>query len=64
MYNLFFIVFIFFLSFISLMAVGVFLGRKPIKGSCGGLGKIMGEECSFCNHKDKCTKSKFKLQKL
>jgi hypothetical protein len=30
------------------MAVGVILGRGPIKGSCGGLNNIQGMEC-FCS---------------
>lgn len=28
------------------MAVGVLAGRKPIKGSCGGLNTIPGIECA------------------
>ena len=28
------------------MAVGVLFGRKPIAGSCGGLG-AMGQDCEF-----------------
>jgi hypothetical protein len=28
------------------MAVGVLFGRKPISGSCGGLGS-MGQDCEF-----------------
>lgn len=33
------------------MAVGVIMGRKPIKGSCGGVGAALGEEnyvCEIC----------------
>jgi uncharacterized protein len=31
------------------MAVGVLLGRPPIKGSCGGLGAVgIKENCEFC----------------
>ena len=30
------------------MAVGVMLGRNPIKGSCGGLSTIQGIDC-FCS---------------
>ena len=41
----------------GLMAIGVILGRKPIAGSCGGLGKIMGNKCAFCEKKDKCQKA-------
>lgn len=39
---------------ISLMAVGVLLGRRAIKGSCGGLGASQGEgessSCSLCSN--------------
>ena len=28
------------------MAIGVLFGRKPIAGSCGGLG-AMGQDCEF-----------------
>lgn len=31
---------------IGAMALGVIFGRKPIAGSCGGLG-AMGQECEF-----------------
>jgi hypothetical protein len=41
---------------ISLMAVGVMLGRREIKGSCGGLGASQGEgessSCSLCSKPD------------
>ncbi len=33
------------------MSVGVLMGRKPIKGSCGGVGAALGEEeyvCPMC----------------
>jgi hypothetical protein len=33
------------------MAVGVLLGRKPISGSCGGVGAALGEKdysCDLC----------------
>ncbi|MCC7333710.1 MAG: hypothetical protein IT422_01350 [Pirellulaceae bacterium] len=41
---------------ISLMAVGVMMGRREIKGSCGGLGASQGEggstSCSLCSNSD------------
>lgn len=39
------------LLFVLAMSVGVLLGRKPLKGSCGGVGKALGEEdytCDIC----------------
>jgi hypothetical protein len=40
------------------MAVGVILSNKSLKGSCGGLGSVMGEDCMFCENKDKCKRKK------
>ena len=39
------------------MAVGVLLSNRELKGSCGGLGKIIGEDCMFCEKKDECKKN-------
>lgn len=36
---------------ITAMAVGVLMGRKPISGSCGGVGAALGEanySCDIC----------------
>ena len=47
-----------FLSFVAIlvamlgMAVGVFAGRKPISGSCGGLNGERG--CELCSNRDTC----------
>ncbi len=41
---------------ILLMAVGVIFSNKVLKGSCGGLGKVLGKDCDFCDKKDQCTK--------
>lgn len=38
--------------FIAAMAIGVMFGRRPIQGSCGGLGRATGEDCDFCGKKD------------
>ena len=51
-------VFVIFILFIIGMAIGVFFGRKPIQGSCGGLGKVMGKSCPHCNNKGDCVKKK------
>ena len=40
-----------FLTVMTIMSVGVLLGRKPITGSCGGVGAALGEvdyECDLC----------------
>ena len=44
------------LSFVFLMALGVIFNKKVLKGSCGGLGKIMGDDCMFCEKKEECEK--------
>jgi hypothetical protein len=40
------------------MAVGVILSNKELKGSCGGLGAIMGEDCMYCEKEDSCKRKK------
>jgi hypothetical protein len=46
------------LIFVGLMAIGVLLGRKPIAGSCGGVGAALGEKdytCPLCGgDENKC----------
>lgn len=38
-----------FLLVIGAMAIGVIMGRKPIAGSCGGLGALgMVSDCEIC----------------
>ena len=49
--QIFFIALFAFLIVMTIMAVGVILGRKPITGSCGGVGAALGEvdyECELC----------------
>ncbi|HIF14629.1 MAG TPA: (Na+)-NQR maturation NqrM [Bacteroidetes bacterium] len=40
------------------MAVGVIFSNKRLKGSCGGLNKVLGEDCLFCDKKDECSDEK------
>jgi hypothetical protein len=40
-----------FVVLIAIMAIGVLVGRKPISGSCGGVGAALGEDnytCEIC----------------
>jgi len=50
MIGTFFTVFAVFAFLIAIMAIGVMMGRRPISGSCGGIGRINGEdsECAIC----------------
>ncbi|MBT3918299.1 MAG: (Na+)-NQR maturation NqrM [Nitrosomonadales bacterium] len=48
--TIFLLVFIFLISVIALMSLGVILMGKNIKGSCGGLNVISGsDKCLVCN---------------
>jgi hypothetical protein len=40
-----------FILLITVMAVGVLMGKKPISGSCGGIAAALGEKdytCEIC----------------
>jgi hypothetical protein len=37
------------LLFFLFMSVGVIFGRQPLKGSCGGVGKALGEKNYVCD---------------
>ncbi|TNF05353.1 MAG: (Na+)-NQR maturation NqrM [Gammaproteobacteria bacterium] len=43
------------------MAIGVILGKKPLKGSCGGVGAALGEKdyvCEICgDDPEKCVET-------
>lgn len=47
--KLFFLTLLVLLFFVLAMSVGVLLGRKPLKGSCGGVGAALGEEDYVCD---------------
>lgn len=51
---------------ILLMAVGVLMGKEPLKGTCGGLNRIMGDrDCPVCGGDTaKCETSKVESGKL
>ncbi len=44
----FFITLIAFLAFFFCLAVGVVFYNRRLKGSCGGLGALLGKDCSSC----------------
>ena len=48
--GLFLAVFGAFIFLVGIMAIGVMLGRRPISGSCGGIGRLNGDdgECALC----------------
>ncbi len=54
----FFVTLAFLLSFFLLCGVGYIFAKKTLKGSCGGLGRIMGDSCMFCGKKDECESKK------
>lgn len=38
-----------FILFFVFMGIGYMFQKKPLKGSCGGVAKLMGnEKCSYC----------------
>lgn len=47
--TLFFVSLIAIVLMILLMAVGVLMGKEPLKGTCGGLNRFTGDkECPVC----------------
>jgi hypothetical protein len=46
---MFLVVFLTMITLITLMSVGVIMGRKPISGSCGGMSALgMDVACDIC----------------
>jgi len=59
------ITFIFMLIVVAVMAVGVMMGKKPLKGSCGGLSALgMKESCDICGGNDDACDKEQERQKL
>ena len=56
----FLVIFGMMLSMIALMAVGVMFKRKPISGSCGGLGHVGMDKACDCDNP--CDKRKKRMQ--
>ena len=54
--TVFLLTLVFVLVFFCAMAVGVLFGRKPLKGSCGGISALgMDTACDICGgNPDKC----------
>jgi len=49
--GMFLVAFLVMLLVVAGMAIGVIFGRKPISGSCGGVGAALGEKdyvCELC----------------
>jgi hypothetical protein len=47
--EMFIVVFVFMLTVVVLMSVGILMGGKPIAGSCGGMSAIgMETACDVC----------------
>ncbi|MBX3531956.1 MAG: (Na+)-NQR maturation NqrM [Rhizobiaceae bacterium] len=36
------------------LAAGLFFGRPPVKGSCGGLAALDGTACAVCGREEGC----------
>lgn len=45
----FFLTLVILLIFVAAMSVGVLMGRKPLKGSCGGVGAALKEDDYVCD---------------
>lgn len=54
--SVFLITFIVMVLAVLAMAVGVMMGRRELKGSCGGLGNVDGAQCP-CGGPQNCENS-------
>lgn len=52
--------FLLMLVLIAAMAIGVIFGRRPISGSCGGIGQFgISSQCELCGgNPDRCEESR------
>ncbi len=55
---MFIITFGVFVLFFLFMSISYFVKKRPLKGSCGGVANLMGDEkCQFCgDDPNKCSK--------
>jgi|694.fasta_scaffold00009_89 hypothetical protein len=60
--TIFVIVLVVLLVVVAAMSIGVLAGRKPIQGSCGGLGSATGSSCSMCSNRENCTEAQKAVQ--
>lgn len=60
----FFVTFGVFVLFFLFMGVGYMVKKQPLKGSCGGVANLMGDEyCQFCgNDPNKCENNQAKAE--
>ncbi len=57
--TIFIVVFVVMLTVVLAMSIGVISGRKPIGGSCGGLGAVgLESNCQCKGDKSQCKKKK------
>lgn len=58
------IAFFIILLVVCIMSIGVLMGRKPLKGSCGGLSSLgLKESCDICGGNDEACEKEQQRQK-
>lgn len=64
--NMLLVTFFFMLFVVTIMAIGVIIGRKPIAGSCGGMSALgMETECDICGgDQSKCDEENERVASL
>ncbi len=63
---IFFITFGVLILFFLFMGIGYIFKKQPLKGSCGGVANLMGDEyCQFCgNDPNKCESSQAEMRQI